>query len=193
MRILLIDHEDSFVYNIDQGLRTAGAEVRTLRYTAPWTEITAYDADGFVFSPGPGHPNDRHVTGLARRVLREHSRERPILGICLGHQLIGEYFGGRVVHAEAPVHGATAEVRHSGDRLFRGIPSPFAAARYHSLVLDARHVPAALEVTASTARGTVMAVRHRERPVAGVQFHPESYLTQRGPMMLRNYLAEVHR
>ncbi|MGD0718056.1 MAG: aminodeoxychorismate/anthranilate synthase component II [Thermoplasmata archaeon] len=193
MRILLIDHEDSFVYNVDQALRTAGAEVRTLRYTAPWAEVTEYDADGFVFSPGPGHPQDRRVTGLARRVLREYSPERSILGVCLGHQLIGEYFGGRVIHAEAPVHGATAAVRHGNDRLFRGVPSPFAAARYHSLVVDARHVPPALEVTASTARGTVMAMRHRRRPVVGVQFHPESYLTERGSTILRNYLAEVHR
>lgn len=193
MKILLIDHEDSFVYNVDQGLRNAGAEVRTIRYTAPWSEVVAYDADGFVFSPGPGHPSDRKVTGLARRVLYEYSRERTILGVCLGHQLIGEYFGGRVIHAEAPVHGATAPVRHGLDPFFRGVPSPFDAARYHSLVLDARHVPADLAVTASTPRGTVMAVRHRERPVLGVQFHPESYLTERGPTMLRNYLAEVRR
>jgi anthranilate synthase/aminodeoxychorismate synthase-like glutamine amidotransferase len=193
MKILLIDHEDSFVYNVDQALRTAGADVRTIRYTARWSEITTYDPDAFVFSPGPGHPRDRRVTGLARRVLTEFSRERPVLGVCLGHQLIGEYFGGRVVHAPSPVHGATAAVRHGTDPLFRGMPSPFDAARYHSLVLDAGRVPRVLEVTASTPGGTVMAVRHRHRPVAGVQFHPESYLTTRGPTILRNFLGEVHR
>ncbi len=193
MKVLLIDHEDSFVYNVDQALRTAGADVRTIRYTAPWSAIAEYDPDGFVFSPGPGHPRDRRVTGLARRVLTEFSRERPVLGICLGHQLIGEHFGGLVVHASSPVHGATAAVRHGADRLFRGVPSPFDAARYHSLVLDASHVPHVLEVIASTTRGTVMAVRHRHRPVAGVQFHPESYLTTRGPTILRNFLGEVHR
>ncbi|MFZ0699260.1 MAG: aminodeoxychorismate/anthranilate synthase component II [Thermoplasmata archaeon] len=193
MKVLVIDHEDSFVYNVDQALRTAGADVRTIRYTAPWSEVTEYAPDGFVFSPGPGHPRDRRVTGLARRVLTEFSRERPVLGVCLGHQLIGEHFGGRVIHARSPVHGATAAVRHGADPLFRGVPSPFDAARYHSLVLDAHRVPPALEVTASTADGTVMAVRHRQRPVVGVQFHPESYLTVRGPTILRNFLKEVHR
>lgn len=193
MKVLVIDHEDSFVYNVDQALRKAGAEVRTVRYTAPWSELLEYDADGFVLSPGPGHPRDRHVTRLARRVLSEFSGERPVLGICLGHQLIGEYFGGRVVRARSPVHGATAPIRHGVDGLFRGLPSPFDAARYHSLVLDAHRVPPALEVTASTTDGTVMAVRHRRRPVAGIQFHPESYLTSRGPTILRNFLREVHR
>lgn len=193
MRLLLIDHEDSFVYNVDQALRTAGAEVRTVRYTAPWSDVLDFDPDAFVFSPGPGHPRDRRVTGLARRILSEFSAERPVLGVCLGHQLIGEYFGGRVIHAESPVHGATAPVQHGADPLFRSVPSPFAAARYHSLVLDAHRVPEALEVTASTADGTVMAIRHRRRPVVGVQFHPESYLTARGPRILHNFLREVAR
>lgn len=193
MKVLLIDHEDSFVYNVDQALRSAGADVRTIRYTTPWSQVVDYDTDAFVFSPGPGHPRDRRVTGLARRVLREYSPERPVLGICLGHQLIGEYFGGRVIRAPTPVHGATALVRHGADPLFRGVPSPFRAARYHSLILDAHHLPADMLVTASTARGAVMAVRHRDRPVAGVQFHPESYLTTRGRTILRNFLREVHR
>jgi anthranilate synthase/aminodeoxychorismate synthase-like glutamine amidotransferase len=192
MKVVLIDHEDSFVYNLAQSLTVAGARVVCLRYTVPFSDLRREDADAFVFSPGPGHPSDTRVTGLARRVLSEYSTERPTLGVCLGHQLIGEYCGGRVVRG-TPVHGQTAAVHHSGDELFAGVPSPFDAARYHSLVIDPATVPPSLTVTARTRKGEVMAVRHRGQPVVGVQFHPESFLTRGGPRIVENFLAEARR
>lgn len=192
MKVVLIDHEDSFVYNLAQSLSVAGARVVCLRYTVPFSALRREDADAFVFSPGPGHPSDLRVTGLARRVLTEFSRERSTLGVCLGHQLIGEYCGARVVRG-TPVHGQTAAVRHEEDPLFQGVPSPFNAARYHSLVIDPASIPTSLAVTARTRLGEVMAVRHRHQPILGVQFHPESFLTQKGPRILANFLAEAHR
>lgn len=192
MKVVLVDHEDSFVYNLAQALSIAGAEVVCLRYTVPFSEVESEDADAFVFSPGPGHPQDRRVTGLARRILAKHGSERPMLGVCLGHQLIGEYFGGRVVPG-TPVHGQTAAVHHRHDPLFAGVPSPFPAARYHSLVIAPQSVPETLVVTAHTRRGEVMGVRHRSRPIVGVQFHPESFLTRAGPRILENFLSEAGR
>lgn len=192
MKVVLIDHEDSFVYNLAQSLAVAGADVTCLRYTVPLDAVRKEDADAYVFSPGPGHPNDRRVTGLARQILTEFAAERPTLGVCLGHQLIGEFWGGRVVRGR-PVHGMTARVYHRKDPLFHGVPSPFPAARYHSLVLDPTGVPPALEVTARTRRGEVMAVRHRDWPVLGVQFHPESFLTRGGGRIVENFLTEARR
>lgn len=192
MRIVLVDHEDSFVYNLAQALMVAGADVTCLRYTVPFSEVEREDADAFLLSPGPGHPSDRRVTRLARRILTEYGDERPTLGVCLGHQLIGEHFGAHVVPG-TPVHGETAAVLHRDDPLFAGVPSPFAAGRYHSLVIDPSSVPDLLEVTARTRRGEVMAVRHRGKPILGVQFHPESFLTPAGPRLLGNFLGEVRR
>ena len=192
-RILLVDHEDSFVYNLYQGLLKTGVEVRCIRYTVPESAACAFDPDGIVLSPGPGHPSDRTVTGLSRRLLREFGVERPTLGVCLGHQLIGEFYGGRVVRSGDPVHGETERVAHGESALYRGIPSPFRAARYHSLVLERRSVPSTLDVTAHTPSGLIMGVRHRSYPVEGIQFHPESYLTQGGDRMLRNFVEEVRR
>jgi anthranilate synthase/aminodeoxychorismate synthase-like glutamine amidotransferase len=146
-----------------------------------------------VLSPGPGHPRDRRVTGLSRALLRRWDRERPFLGVCLGHQLIGEHYGARVVHAPAPVHGELSELTHDGRGIFRGLPSPLAAARYHSLVVERRSVPSTLEVSARGTEGVVMGLRHRSRPVESVQFHPESYLTPDGPEMWANFLEGVHR
>ncbi len=193
MKILLVDHEDSFVYNLYQALRGLRAEVCCLRYTASTAEATRWDPDAVVLSPGPGHPSDPTVTRLARSLLTRLAPERPTLGVCLGHQLIGEFYGGRVIHAASPVHGETVSIRHTGQGLFRGVPSPFRAARYHSLVVAARRLPPALELTARTRDGTVMAVRHRRFPVFGVQFHPESYLTEHGGRVLENFLSEVRR
>ncbi len=192
MKIVLVDHEDSFVYNLAQALRAGGADVATLRYTVPLHEVDRRDADGFVLSPGPGHPRDRRVTGLARRILAKWGAERPVLGVCLGHQIIGDAYGGRVIHG-TPVHGRTAQVFHTADPLYEGVPNPFAAARYHSLVVDRRLLPPDLVRTAATREGTVMGLRHRRRPVSGVQFHPESFLTERGTALLTNFLREVRR
>ncbi|HXW67244.1 MAG TPA: aminodeoxychorismate/anthranilate synthase component II [Thermoplasmata archaeon] len=193
MRILLIDHEDSFVHNVEQALRREGADVRCLRATAPLRAAVRFDPDAVVLSPGPGHPRDRRMTGLARELLRRWDEERPFLGVCLGHQLIADFYGGRVVRADAPVHGETRRIHHDGRGLFDGVPNPTEVARYHSLVVDPRAVPAALEVSARCDGTVVMAARHRLRPVESVQFHPESYLTPSGRRMFRNFLHRVRR
>ena len=193
MKVLLIDHEDSFVYNLYQALGQLGAEVRCARYTEPVSASVRWDPDVVVLSPGPGHPRDRRVTGHSRALLNRWHAERPFLGVCLGHQLIGDFYGARVGRAEAPVHGEAVEVEHSGGVLFRGVPRRFRGARYHSLVLRRGNLPTELLVRARTRAGTVMAVDHRTDPVHGVQFHPESYLTPEGPRILRNFLGEARR
>ncbi|MGC2289058.1 MAG: aminodeoxychorismate/anthranilate synthase component II [Thermoplasmata archaeon] len=193
MKVLLVDHEDSFVYNLYQNLRVLGATVECVRYTAPVRRSIVWDPDAIVLSPGPGHPKDRRVTGHARYLLSRWRTERPFLGVCLGHQLIGEFYGGRVGQAEAPVHGATVEIEHVETPLFRDVPSKFRAARYHSLVVKREGLPKQLRVTATTRQRTIMALDHRSDPVHGVQFHPESYLTHEGPQILRNFLGEVRR
>jgi anthranilate synthase/aminodeoxychorismate synthase-like glutamine amidotransferase len=193
VKVLLIDHEDSFVYNLYQALRTLGADVECLRYTEPVSRSMRWDPDAVVLSPGPGHPRDRHVTSHARTLLKRWGQERAFLGVCLGHQLIGEYYGGHVDRAESPVHGETVEIEHLDVPLFRHIPRRFLGARYHSLVVQRRGLPSSLQVTASTQRGTIMAIDHRTAPVHGVQFHPESYLTTVGPQILQNFLAEARK
>ena len=162
MKILLVDHEDSFVHNIAQALASRGVTVSCLRATAPVSTALRLDPDGIVLSPGPGHPRDRRMTGLARALLRRWDAERPFLGVCLGHQLIAEHYGGHVVHAEAPVHGETSEVTHDGRGIFEGLPSPTEVARYHSLVVDPRSLPPSLEISARSDEGVVMALRHRQ-------------------------------
>ncbi|MFZ0829607.1 MAG: aminodeoxychorismate/anthranilate synthase component II [Thermoplasmata archaeon] len=193
MKVLLIDHEDSFVYNLYQALRMLGAKVECLRYTEPVRRSIAWDPDAVVLSPGPGHPRDRKVTGHARALLSRWGTERPFLGVCLGHQLIGEFYGGHVGRAESPVHGETVEIEHLEVPLFRNVPRTFPGARYHSLVVQRDGLPNELLVTASTHRGTIMALDHRTAPVHGVQFHPESYLTAAGPQILQNFLGETRR
>jgi para-aminobenzoate synthetase component 2 len=193
MKVLLVDHEDSFVYNIAQALRATGAEVRTLRATRPMREAIRFDPDAIVLSPGPGHPNDRHLTGLGRALLRRWDQERAVLGVCLGHQLIGEHYGADVRRGAAPVHGETARIVHDGRGVFEHLPSPMAGARYHSLVVDGRRLPDTLEVSARDPGGVVMGLRHRRRHVESVQFHPESYLTLEGPRLLSNFLRGARR
>jgi anthranilate synthase/aminodeoxychorismate synthase-like glutamine amidotransferase len=193
VKVLLIDHEDSFVHNIEQALEMDGAEVRCLRATTPPPEAIRVDPDVVVLSPGPGHPRDRRLTGLARALLSRWDTERPFLGVCLGHQLVAEYYGGSVIRAEAPVHGETSSVTHDGRGIFSGLPSPTDVARYHSLVVDPASIPANLEVSGWSDERVVMALRHRKRPVESVQFHPESFLTPAGPALLRNFLSEARR
>jgi anthranilate synthase/aminodeoxychorismate synthase-like glutamine amidotransferase len=193
VKVLLIDHEDSFVHNIEQALRTEGARVECLRATVPLRTATRTDPEAIVLSPGPGHPRDLRVTGLARHLLERWDTERPFLGVCLGHQLIAAHYGGSVVHAPSPVHGEVREVAHDGRGVFRDVPSPMNAARYHSLVVRRTGLPRALEVSATGAEGLVMGLRHRDRPVESVQFHPESYLTAEGPHLLRNFLNGARR
>ncbi len=193
MKVLLIDHEDSFVYNLYQALELLGARVRCVRYTDPVPDSLRWNPDAIVLSPGPGHPRDRRITGHARALLDQWHANRPFLGVCLGHQLIGEYYGARVGRAAAPVHGESVQVEHSGGRLFRNVPPRFRGARYHSLVVRHEGLPAGLLVRAKTRSGTIMALEHRTDPVHGVQFHPESYLTPQGPRILRNFLREARR
>ena len=193
MKVLLVDHEDSFVHNIEQALRVGGASVDCLRATVPTATALRTDPDAIVLSPGPGHPRDRRITGLARVLLDRWDQERPFLGVCLGHQLIADHYGGEVVHAPAPVHGEATDVVHDGRGMFRGVRSPFIAARYHSLAVRRSSLPRTLEISATGSDGLIMGLRHRSRPVESVQFHPESYLTQEGPQLLRNFLSEVRR
>jgi anthranilate synthase/aminodeoxychorismate synthase-like glutamine amidotransferase len=193
VKVLLVDHEDSFVHNIEQALASGGAEVVCVRATASPATTVRIDPDAVVLSPGPGHPRDRRMTGLARTLLQTWDSRRPFLGVCLGHQLIAEYYGARVVRAESPVHGETSSIRHDGRGIFESVRNPTDVARYHSLVVDPASVPASLEVAARSDEGVVMALRHRRRPVESVQFHPESYLSPTGAAMLRNFLREAHR
>jgi anthranilate synthase/aminodeoxychorismate synthase-like glutamine amidotransferase len=191
MKVLLVDHEDSFVHNIEQALRALGAEVDVQRSTRSPEAAVRFDPDAVVLSPGPGQPGDRRRTRLSRALLARWEEERPFLGVCLGHQLLAERYGARVVRAAAPVHGERTRIVHDGRGVFRGIPSPTYVARYHSLVVDPRSVPSVLEVCAWGAGGVVMGLRHRSRPIVSVQFHPESYLTAAGPRLFANFLRGV--
>ncbi len=181
-RVLVVDNRDSFVFNLVDDLARRGASLSVVRGDAPLDAVLerASDADLVVVSPGPGHPADTMLPELLRRL------SRPIFGVCLGMQAMSLAFGGQVIRAVVPVHGKASMVRHSGDPLFEGVPSPFPAARYHSLVVDA--LPPELLVTARTDGGIPMALRHRDRPVFGVQFHPESVLSPHGSRILRNAL-----
>jgi anthranilate synthase/aminodeoxychorismate synthase-like glutamine amidotransferase len=193
VKILLVDHEDSFVYNIAQALAGGGAEVVCLRATTPVGRVVGVDPDAIVLSPGPGHPRDRRISGLATSLLERWDERRPFLGVCLGHQIIGEHYGGHVVRAPEPVHGETGWVAHDHHGVFAGLDSPLLGARYHSLVVDPASVPSELEISARDSGGLVMGLRHRTRPVESVQFHPESYLTPAGDELIRNFLRGARR
>jgi anthranilate synthase component 2 len=187
-RLLMIDNYDSFTYNLVQYLGELGAEVEVLRNDkAKLDELLARAPDGLVISPGPGRPADAGVTIPA--ILGFAEQGIPVLGVCLGHQGIGEAFGGRVVGARTLMHGKTSWIHHDERGLFAGLPSPFEATRYHSLVIERESCPAALEISAWTEDGEIMSVRHRQLPVAGVQFHPESILTHEGKRLLANFLS----
>ena len=188
-RVLVIDNYDSFVYNLVQYLGELGADPLVHRHDElTLDQIEALEPDAVLVSPGPGRPED---AGLSNEVIRRFAGRRPVLGVCLGHQCIGQVYGGDVVRAPQVMHGKTSLIHHTGEGVFTGLPSPFEATRYHSLVVGRESVPAELEVTAWTDDGTVMGVRHRHHavPVEGVQFHPESILTASGHDLLRNFLA----
>ncbi|MDN5364513.1 MAG: anthranilate synthase component [Eubacteriales bacterium] len=185
--ILMIDNYDSFTYNLVQYLGELGQEVvvrRNDRITIP--EIEAMDPSHIIISPGPCTPDE---AGISLEVVRYFAGKKPILGVCLGHQAIGQAFGGRVVRGKYPMHGKTSLIYHDGKGVYRGLPSPFRATRYHSLVVERESLPPELEVTATTEDGTVMGIRHRYWPVEGVQFHPESIMTEYGKELLANFLA----
>ena len=185
--ILVIDNYDSFTYNIVQLIGSLGAEVQVVRNDAiTLDDIRALNPAHIIVSPGPGYPRD---AGISRDVIRELGPQTPILGVCLGHQCIGEVYGGRVTHAPRLMHGKTSMIYHKHDALFTGLPSPFEATRYHSLIVQEETMPDELSITAFTEEGEIMAVRHKQYPVVGVQFHPESILTQLGSRILQNFLA----
>ncbi|MHB8429886.1 MAG: anthranilate synthase component II [Acidimicrobiales bacterium] len=185
--VLVIDNYDSFVYNLVQELGELGAEPVVHRNDAVDPDaIRAAHPDAILISPGPGRPEH---AGVTMEVVKELAGEYPILGVCLGHQAIGQAFGGRVVPAPSLMHGKTSAIHHDGRGVFAGLPDPFVATRYHSLVVDPGSVPDELEVTATTRDGVIMGLRHRFLDVEGVQFHPESLLTSEGPSLLSNFLA----
>jgi len=187
LRVLVIDNYDSFTFNLVQYLGELGAETRVVKNDAIDTAgIDAYAADGVLVSPGPCTPNEAGVSLEAVASARV-----PVLGVCLGHQAIGQAFGGNVVRAGRLMHGRTSPILHDGRGVFAGLPSPFEATRYHSLIVDRASVPDCLEITAWTAEGEIMGLRHKERAIEGVQFHPESILTTHGKELLANWVRSL--
>jgi len=186
MKVFMIDNYDSFTYNLVQYLGTLGAEVVVRRNDqTTLQEIKELRPDAIVISPGPCTPAE---AGVSVEVVRTFCGDIPILGVCLGHQSIGVAFGGRIVRAKRLMHGKISEISHTGEGIFKGIPSPFRAVRYHSLVIEKESLPEVLRVTAWSEDGEIMGVQHREFPVYGVQFHPESVLSEHGIDILKNFL-----
>jgi anthranilate synthase component 2 len=184
--LLMIDNYDSFTYNIVQYFGELGEEVRTVRNDEiTIAAIAKMQPDRICISPGPKAPRD---AGVSVDVIKEFGGKLPILGVCLGHQAIGEAFGGKIVRAKQVMHGKTSLIAHTGEGVFKGIPSPFTVIRYHSLAIERASLPACLEVTAWTDDGEIMGVRHKEFDIQGVQFHPESILSEHGHALFRNFL-----
>lgn len=187
--LLMIDNYDSFTYNLVQYLGELGEDVKVVRNDAiTLEEIEALAPDRIVISPGPCTPKE---AGISVPLVRRFAGRMPILGVCLGHQSIGEAFGGKIVHAQQLMHGKTSLIHHRGEGVFRGLPDPFTAIRYHSLAIERDSKPEVLEVTAWTDDGEIMGVRHKTLPVEGVQFHPESILTEHGHALLKNFLERT--
>ncbi len=184
-RVLVIDNYDSFAYNIVQYVGALGAEVTARRNTISVSDAEDIDPDAVIISPGPGRPENAGICGR----LVEHLSGIPVLGICLGHQVIGWAFGARIVHAPQPVHGKSSLIHHGGSGIYSGLQNPFSAVRYHSLLVSEEGLPEELEITSRTEDGLIMGIRHRKIPVEGVQFHPESVLTMGGKTMLSNFLG----
>ena len=190
MKLLLVDNYDSFVYNLAQAFGSLGAEPVVVRNDASVDDLVAEGPAAVVISPGPGTPGE---AGVSIAAVEAFAGRVPVLGVCLGHQCIGAAFGGRVGRASVgPMHGKVSPIEHDGSGVFAGLPSPFEATRYHSLAIEDDGWPDELEVTARSTDGVVMGVRHRELAVEGVQFHPESILTDRGPQLLANFLSSAN-
>lgn len=185
--LLMIDNYDSFTYNLVQYFGELGEAVEVFRNDEITLErIKALNAQRIVISPGPCTPNE---AGVSLSLLKEYGGQVPTLGVCLGHQSIGQAFGGKIVHAKQIMHGKTSPIHHHNMGVFQGLPNPFTATRYHSLVIERESLPDCLEITAWTEDGEIMGVRHKSLPIEGVQFHPESILSEHGHQLLRNFLA----
>jgi len=194
MQVLILDNYDSFVYNLYQAIGELGAEPVVQRNDkVTLREIRSLSPDAIVLSPGPGHPAKTRDFGVCAEVLRELSPTTPTLGVCLGHQGIGTAYGAEVGHAGRILHGKSSLVHHDGRTIFKDLPNPMVAGRYHSLAIDATTLPSEIEVSARSDDGEIMGVRHRRDPVEGVQFHPESILTPDGRGLLRNFLERAAR
>ena len=189
--ILLLDNYDSFTYNVYQQLSALGAQVEVVRNdkTTP-EEIKDRNYDAIVISPGPGVPKD---AGITEELIDELKGKVPILGICLGHQAIGEVFGGRIVRNKEIVHGKTSPLKHNGKGLYKNLPQNIEIGRYHSLIIERETLPNFLEITSELTDGTIMGVRHKDYDVEGIQFHPESILTSEGNIMMKNFLDNIKR
>jgi anthranilate synthase/aminodeoxychorismate synthase-like glutamine amidotransferase len=187
--VVVIDNYDSFTYNLVQYVAALGADCRVfLNDATTAAEVQSLKPDGILLSPGPGNPDD---AGVTLDVIRQLSGEIPIFGVCLGHQAIGQAFGGVVTRAPRLMHGKTSPIEHDGRTLFQSLPSPFEATRYHSLIVEQASLPSCLEVSARTPDGEIMALRHQSLPIEGVQFHPESVLTQHGSRLIENWLNSL--
>jgi anthranilate synthase component 2 len=186
--LLMIDNYDSFTYNLVQYLGELGEDVRVFRNDEiTLDEVGLLRPSAIVISPGPCTPKE---AGVSVALIERYAADVPILGVCLGHQAIGQAFGGRIVHAKSVMHGKTSAIHHEGKGIFSGLPNPLTATRYHSLVIERESLPASLEITAWSEDGEIMAIRHRDFAVEGVQFHPESILTEAGHDLLRNFLRQ---
>ena len=189
--ILLIDNYDSFTYNVYQAVANLGHPLQVVRNDQiTLDEIAAAHYNAIIISPGPGTPDD---AGISKEVVSHFAGKLPILGICLGHQVIGEAFGAKVIRAPQPVHGKIAQINHEGTGLYAHLPQPFTAGRYHSLIVDRATLPDCLEITATNDEGLIMGMKHRKFNIQGVQFHPESILTPEGATLLGNFLATTSR
>jgi anthranilate synthase/aminodeoxychorismate synthase-like glutamine amidotransferase len=189
--ILMIDNYDSFTYNLVQYIGQLGGDVRVFRNDqVTLREIDEMSPEAIFLSPGPCSPKE---AGITVDVIRAFYKKYPLLGVCLGHQSIGYAFGGNVIRAERIMHGKTSQIRSDGKTIYRGLPNPFVAGRYHSLIVEKKSIPDCLMVTAETEEGEVMGIRHREYPVEGIQFHPESILTPNGKRIIKNFLESLKR
>ncbi len=187
--ILVIDNYDSFTYNLVHLVGTHTNELEVVRNDGLTVAgVREMAPEGILISPGPGRPAD---AGITEELIRTLGPTIPVLGVCLGHQAIGEVYGGKITYAPSLMHGKTSEVSHGGQGVFSGLPSPFTATRYHSLVVDRASIPSSLEITAETSDGVVMGLRHKTHPVEGIQFHPESVLTTEGPRIIDNWLERI--
>jgi len=184
--ILVLDNYDSFTYNLVQYMGEMGADVKVVRNDAMTPdELCALKPEKALISPGPCTPDE---AGVSCEIIRRLGPKIPVLGVCLGHQCIGQVYGGRVIRASSLMHGKTSPIRHNGEGVFRGMPQPFEATRYHSLLVERASLPECLKITAETEEGEIMGLQHAEHPVHGVQFHPESILTQSGRLIIQNFL-----